>query len=81
MGLISSFAAEASFGAHSFRNKCPVNKKHRTHQGRTLKCYEEKEAMRTNMANCKLCMRSEVQMKMRTVRRFLYLHVFYMKER
>lgn len=55
VGLIFSFAAGASFGVRSFRNKCLINNGHRIQQGRH---HEGREAMRNTMMNGKLCVRS-----------------------
>lgn len=85
MGHTFSFAAEASFGSHSFTNKCPISNEHRIQQGRGLKCdqagYKGGETKRNTVANRKFCMRSRVCLKMRNVGGFSYLHILYLKER
>lgn len=87
MGLISNFAAESSFGAYSFKNKCPINNRHRTRQGSGMKCdeddYKGGECNEDQHDKWKTwyAIRSEVHLKMRNVRGFLYLHAFYLKER
>lgn len=74
-----SFAVGASLGAHSFRNKCPINNGHSTPQGRGVKSgeggYEGKRAREECVASGKRGAEMRGEVENEKCREFSYSHI------